>query len=104
MLKARQHPVDIVRVVLSVGVNLNGARVSVTQRIVEAGPHRAANPQIKGKNDDGGPGLCRDTCSFVLGSIVDYEDVVMGYCFTHLTNSRTNCFSFIPGRHDNQRV
>jgi len=104
VFQARQDPVDVVGIVLTVGIDLDDRTVLVAECVLESGTHGAADTQIEREPENRGARFRSDPRSVVLGPVIHHQDIVLGNHSKDVSDGVTDRLGFVPRWHDDENA
>jgi hypothetical protein len=93
-----EEPVEIGRVVLAIGINLNHGVIPLALGIEEGGAHGATHSYVEGQRDYCGSCAGRQRCRVISGSIIDDQDVSLGAMGADFGDDVSDRSALIPRR------
>ncbi len=103
VLQTCQDRVDVGRVVLAVGIDLDHGVVAMPLGVDEPGPHGATDAEVERQVEHGGASRSGHVGGGVRGAVVDDDHGVVDGG-EYLGHRRGDVLLLVPGRHDHQHA
>jgi len=98
LIQTTQKSIQVGRIMLTVGIDLNQGVESTALSKEEGRPHRATDTHVKRQRHDRCSGQLSIQCSGIRGSIVDNQDVCRRLVSLDCSDDCTNRTLLVPRR------